>query len=484
MRKYKSAAERVEPTDAVRELADALRARVDELAVEALDKLEQQLPDYLRQLGFEGDDPLQVSRAELEAIAGVLATTGTPLPRGMIRTAVDLGRRRAQQGVTLEHLLEADGIYREIAVRYLESTADRDAEEALMLAERRLDAHRDAAILALTRGYLAGHVEGYEQEHRELSALMSIMRAVSRSLEAGDIAESAVAETCRAMRLAHGAVWLTPRERPDSLVLLRTHGLSSEQVGALGQEIPIYGLLEEALVSDLPVQGRLDLPGAFGDRWSVLAVALRGRADTVGLLALACEEPREFDAHDVAFIALVGEHVGVALANADQLLREARTDHLTQLANRPEFDRAGQRAVAAARRYVRPFTVMLLDLDNLKQFNDQHGHHLGDAAIQAVAQSIRGTVRATDVCARLGGDEFGVVMPEAGADEAVEVAHRVRNALLEASVQAELPEPAEVSIGFATWDPTLDWRQLLRVADEQLYDDKRRRRVRSVRETG
>jgi diguanylate cyclase (GGDEF)-like protein len=212
----------------------------------------------------------------------------------------------------------------------------------------------------------------------------------------------------------------------------------------------------------------------------VRAGARRGRPDTVGLMALGCERDREYDAHDVAFVALVGEHVGMALANADQLLREARTDHLTQLANRPEFDRAGQRAVAGARRYGRPFTVMLLDLDNLKLFNDRHGHQYGDAAIQAVAVALRKTVRATDVCARLGGDEFGVVMPEAGPDQAGEVAERVRKTLRDASADAELPRPAEVSIGFATWDPNCDWRQLLRVADERLYEDKRLRHVRSV----
>jgi diguanylate cyclase (GGDEF)-like protein len=245
--------------------------------------------------------------------------------------------------------------------------------------------------------------------------------------------------------------------------------------------MPVYGLLEEALVSDLPLQGRVDLPGGFADGdGSVLAVGLRGRADSVGLLLLGCRGAREFDAHDVAFVALVAEHVGMALANADQLLREARTDHLTQLANRPEFDRAGQRTVASARRYGRPFTVMLLDLDNLKAFNDRYGHHRGDAAIQAVAHALRKTVRATDVCARLGGDEFGVVMPEAGADEAREVAERVRKALREASTEAELPKPARVSIGFATWDQNLDWRQLLRLAAERLYENKRRRRRTSA----
>jgi diguanylate cyclase (GGDEF)-like protein len=484
VRKYEEAAERVQSTEQVRELADELRSRADELAAEAVETLERRVPDYLRQLGFEGESPLEVSRTDIDAIAGVLATTGTALPREVIVQAMDIGRRRARQGVTLEHLLEADVILREVAIRHLESAleATPGSADALALAERRLDLHRDAAILALTRGYLAGHAEGYEREHRELAALMSIMRAVSRSLEAGDIAEAAVAETCRAMGLQQGVVWLTPRDRPEALVTLRTYGLTGGEESALGAETPIPAELEEALVSDLPIQLQVDPrnPGFPGVR-SILAVALRGRGDTVGLMVVGSPGERDFNAHDVAFAALVGEHVGVALANAEQHIREARTDHLTGLPNRPEFERAVQRQIAAGKRYGRALTVLLLDLDHLKRINDTYGHYWGDASIQAVARSLRSVVRASDVCARLGGDEFGLVMAEAGADEAQVIVERVRQALEQASREAELPEPARISIGFATWDPGIDWKQLLQLADERLYKDKRSRHVRSAR---
>jgi diguanylate cyclase (GGDEF)-like protein len=486
MRKYTELEEGVETTEQVRALADQLRARAHELAAEAVETLEQRVPDYLLQLGFDGENPVEVSRADIDAIAGVLATTGRPLPRDLIKQAVDIGRRRARQGVTLEHLLEADVILREVAVKHLEAALleQPDHADTLALAERRLDSHRDAAILALTRGYLAGHAEGFEREHRELAALMSIMRAVSRSLEAGEIADAAVAETCRAMGLEQGVIWLTPRERPESLVTLRTFGLDRREDAALGSEMPIPAELEEALLSDLPVQLQLDPrnPGFPGTR-SILAVALRGRGDTVGLMVVGAPGEREFNAHDIAFAALVGEHVGVALANAEQHVREARTDHLTGLANRPEFERAVQRQIAASKRYGRPLTVLLLDLDNLKLINDTYGHHWGDAAIQAVARSLRSVVRASDVCARLGGDEFGLVMPEAGTDEAEVVISRVRQALDAASREADLPEPAGISIGFATWQAGTDWKQLLLTADERLYVDKRSRRVRSTEAT-
>src|SRR5438067_10149501 len=107
MRKYTELNREARTTEQVRVLADQLRARALELAAEAVETLERRVPDYLRQLGFEGENALDVSREDIDAIAGVLATTGTPLPREVISQAVDIGRRRALQGVTLEHLLEA-----------------------------------------------------------------------------------------------------------------------------------------------------------------------------------------------------------------------------------------------------------------------------------------------------------------------------------------------------------------------------------------
>src|SRR5947209_5263220 len=139
MRKYTGQDEGVQTTEQVRALAGQLRARAAELAAEAVETLEERVPDYLRQLGFEGENPVEISRADIDAIAGVLATTGTPLPRELIKQAVDIGKLRARQGVTLEHLLEADVILREVAVKHLEAALveQPDRADALALAERR-----------------------------------------------------------------------------------------------------------------------------------------------------------------------------------------------------------------------------------------------------------------------------------------------------------------------------------------------------------
>jgi diguanylate cyclase (GGDEF)-like protein len=167
----------------------------------------------------------------------------------------------------------------------------------------------------------------------------------------------------------------------------------------------------------------------------------------------------------------------VALDRAREHTREARTDYLTGLANRPEFERAIDRAVAAAERHKRRLALLMLDLDNLKEINDSQGHHVGDEAIRLLAQELQRAVRATDTCGRLGGDEFGVAMPDADERDAREVGARVRQSLEDLNKSAKVPVPVEFSIGITAWRPGMDWQAMYQVADKALYVDKRRRQA-------
>jgi diguanylate cyclase (GGDEF)-like protein len=153
---------------------------------------------------------------------------------------------------------------------------------------------------------------------------------------------------------------------------------------------------------------------------------------------------------------------------------EARTDHLTGLANRREFERAMEREVALAQRHDRPLTMMLIDLDGLKQINDLHGHQAGDAALRLVAQQLLRVVRASDLCGRLGGDEFGVAMPETSLPRAREVAARLDSAIRTISQGETPPEAIEVSVGLAAWRRGCDWKVVYEAADKALYNNKRR----------
>src|SRR5260221_8728677 len=182
------------------------------------------------------------------------------------------------------------------------------------------------------------------------------------------------------------------------------------------------------------------------------------------MMAVGTMGDRLLNAADLLFVAAVGDQVAVALDRARQFSNEARTDHLTGLANRREFERVMEREVALSERHGRALSMMMIDLDNLKRINDRQGHRAGDAALRLVAQQLQRVVRASDVCARVGGDEFAVAMPETAIERAREVANRLRAAIRQGSLSARSPEPVAGSIGDAALIPGQDWQAVYSVA--------------------
>jgi diguanylate cyclase (GGDEF)-like protein len=121
----------------------------------------------------------------------------------------------------------------------------------------------------------------------------------------------------------------------------------------------------------------------------------------------------------------------------DEAERLARTDVLTGMYNRRAFYELGESALNQARRYNRPLTVLMLDIDRFKSINDNYGHAIGDAAIKAFANVIRETHRMTDISGRVGGEEFAILMPETSLQEAAELAERLRQKIAETLIKVE-----------------------------------------------
>jgi diguanylate cyclase (GGDEF)-like protein len=159
---------------------------------------------------------------------------------------------------------------------------------------------------------------------------------------------------------------------------------------------------------------------------------------------------------------------------ADRLLALSRIDPLTGLLNRRAFEGRARGEVARAARHGHPLSVLLVDVDGLKQVNDRAGHGAGDAALRRVAGAIREGIREFDAAGRWGGDEFVILAPHAGRDAAVALAERVR-------ALAAVTET--VSTGIATLEAGETMEALIGRADVALYEAKRsgRNRVASAR---
>lgn len=155
----------------------------------------------------------------------------------------------------------------------------------------------------------------------------------------------------------------------------------------------------------------------------------------------------------------------------ESLQKLSITDELTQTFNRRHFMAVAQQLFAVSQRNNKPFSLILFDADDFKKINDTHGHLVGDRVLKHIADLTRINIRAGDLLARFGGEEFIVLLPEASALKAFDVAQRIQQSLWENPV-AQNVHPT-VSIGIATFKPNmLSLDDLLCNADDALYRAK------------
>lgn len=154
--------------------------------------------------------------------------------------------------------------------------------------------------------------------------------------------------------------------------------------------------------------------------------------------------------------------------------RLAQTDELTGIYNRRAMMALVEDELEKATRYSRPFSVLMIDADNLKQVNDRHGHDVGDRLVKAVAAALKEQVRASDRIARVGGDEFFVLMPETGRDRALEAANRICAAISAVAVMHGTERiTTTASIGLASFpEDGTTVEELRERADFAMYRSK------------
>ena len=155
----------------------------------------------------------------------------------------------------------------------------------------------------------------------------------------------------------------------------------------------------------------------------------------------------------------------------EEIQRLAVTDSLTGLFNRHKLQDSLETEVERAKRYSRPLSIIMIDMDKLKVINDTFGHAAGDEALKLVARSIQCSIRKVDLGTRFGGDEFVVLLPEADREEAAAVAKRIREAIL--GVEFESGK-LSVSMGVVQWHSGFDTsKDFVHAADEAMYLAKR-----------
>jgi len=154
-----------------------------------------------------------------------------------------------------------------------------------------------------------------------------------------------------------------------------------------------------------------------------------------------------------------------------RMSRLAQLDGLTGIANRRTLDEAVPVEFARAKRSGQSLTVVMIDLDHFKRYNDRRGHAAGDALLRAVAQAWTKQLRPTDLLARYGGEEFTLVLPACSADQAAQLIDRLRPLL---------PDRQTFSAGIATWDGDETTTEVVQRADRALLQAKKGGRNRTM----
>jgi diguanylate cyclase (GGDEF)-like protein len=220
---------------------------------------------------------------------------------------------------------------------------------------------------------------------------------------------------------------------------------------------------------------------------SLIAAPLVSRGVVTGLLRMNSATASAFTTDDLRLLSIIAQMASIALENArlyEKTEEMAMVDGLTRLYKRWYFQNRFQEECHRFRRYRSGASVLMIDIDHFKSFNDTHGHTFGDRVLRRVAEIVKAEIRPSDLAGRYGGEEFSVLMPRCGAVEAREIGEKVRRAV-ESRAAEGMPDGVKVtvSIGAAACpDEIGDMQKAIEEADRALYAAKHggRNRVVSV----
>jgi diguanylate cyclase (GGDEF)-like protein len=206
-----------------------------------------------------------------------------------------------------------------------------------------------------------------------------------------------------------------------------------------------------------------------------LFVPIKNKGVLIGVLAISKKRRGHYGSEDLALIMTLASQAGVVIENA-QLYAAAKmranTDELTGLYNHRYFHERLEEEISRGLRFGSTFSLVLLDLDLFKRYNDTHGHLAGDEILRHVGQCIKSSLRNTDLAFRYGGDEFALVLASTSLTNAHKVAERVRRSIEAGMSSKELT--ITCSLGVATWPVDgMIKDALIQRADSTLYHAKR-----------
>jgi diguanylate cyclase (GGDEF)-like protein len=331
---------------------------------------------------------------------------------------------------------------------------------------------------SLEKEYLQDQLR--KREH-ELSLINRLAGVISSSLNIQEVYDAFAGELQDVVETDYTAICLIEGNE------IYFAAVSSE-VGSTwhtGQKIPVAGTTVEWVFlnkrsfyeRDLSQSSRFWTGEDHAKRGikSMLYLPLVNKGEVIGVLLVGSVKPAAYNPEQSILLEHLAAQIAAPIENSRLFTKSeeiARIDGITELFNRRHFDERMREEIDRHSRYGDILSILLIDLDNFKKYNDTYGHLAGDRLLVQAAAMIKSSIRSSDQAFRYGGDEFAVILPHSSTMDSFSVAERMREKIAEAMSARQLD--ISVSIGVASWPgdgATLD--DLCNAADMALYYAKR-----------
>lgn len=348
------------------------------------------------------------------------------------------------------------------------------------VVDRRIE--RIQGEVAETRATIAN----LRQEVKELNELMvhlqrltEVLKSIAAAPDAEGVAKTLLDEVVQMFGAETGQVFMISDDGQhleevalyphDEMRPQRRYSLTSDQDSIIAR-VAVTG---EPFILPPPEGGKFTSASSL----SLMCVPLISTRGVQGVLVVE-DSKRKFTKSDLRSLELLVQQAAIALERArlyEQMERLSLTDALTGVANRRHIERHLKIELARAKRYNYPLSVIMLDIDHFKKFNDIHGHLTGDRVLQGLAKLLTEIARASDLVGRYGGEEFLIVCAYTDLNGALALAERIRATVERTPFESHEGEKLYITIsaGVATFpDDVQDELELIEAADKALYEAK------------